>query len=43
MYQRAIGINTVEAISAGTDANHRGTFGRAVAEWKKWFDSRQAK
>ena len=43
MYQRAIGINTVEAISSGADANHRGTFGRAVAEWKKWFDSRQAK
>jgi len=43
MYQRALGSNTVEAISAGPDANHRGTYGRAAAEWKKWFDSLRAK
>jgi pimeloyl-ACP methyl ester carboxylesterase len=43
MYQRALGSNTVEAISAGPDANHRGTYGRATAEWKKWFDSLRAK
>ena len=43
MYQHALGSNQVEALSAGPDANHRGTFGRAVPEWKKWFDSLQAK
>jgi hypothetical protein len=43
MYQYALGSNQVEALSAGPDANHRGTFGRAVPEWKKWFDSLQAK
>ena len=43
MYQNALGNTTVSAISAGPDANHRGTFARAVPEWKKWFDSLQTK
>ncbi len=43
LYQHALGSNAVEAISAGPDANHRGTFGRAVPEWKKWFDSLRTK
>jgi len=29
----------VEVFSAGSDATHRLTYGRAVPEWKKWFDS----
>ncbi len=39
-YQRAIGggNDKVEAISTG-DTDHRGTFGKAAAEWKTWFDS----
>ena len=37
-YQRAIGNQTVEAITTGA-TSHRGTFGRAVPEWKAWFDS----
>ena len=42
IYQRAMGNTQVEAISSGADANHRGTYARAVAEWKKWFDSMRA-
>lgn len=38
-YPRAIGNPGVEAISTG-DTTHRGTFARAVPEWKKWFDAR---
>lgn len=39
-YQRAIGAgNTkVEAISTG-ETTHRGTFARAVPQWKAWFDA----
>lgn len=37
-WQVAIGNDKVEAISAGPDATHRITYGRAVPEWKKWFD-----
>jgi pimeloyl-ACP methyl ester carboxylesterase len=38
-YQKAIGNNLVEVFSAGVDANHRITYGRAVPQWKIWFDS----
>jgi pimeloyl-ACP methyl ester carboxylesterase len=38
-WQKAMGNTKVEAFSAGADANHRITYGRAVPEWKKWFDS----
>jgi hypothetical protein len=38
-FQRAIGNDKVEAISAGTDATHRGTYARSVPAWKTWFDS----
>jgi hypothetical protein len=38
-WQKAMGNDKVEAISAGSDATHRITFGRAAPEWKKWFDS----
>jgi hypothetical protein len=39
-YQRAIGHGNprVEAISTGP-TTHRGTFARAVPEWKTWFDA----
>lgn len=39
-YQAAIGNGNpqVEAISTG-DSDHRGTFARAVPQWKLWFDS----
>jgi dienelactone hydrolase len=37
-YQRAIGNDRVQAISTG-DTTHRGTFARAVPQWKQWFDS----
>jgi pimeloyl-ACP methyl ester carboxylesterase len=39
-YQRAIGNGNqkVEAISTG-DTSHRGTFARAVPQWKAWFDA----
>lgn len=36
-YQNAMGNKKVEAISAGSDATHRGTFARAVLEWSHWF------
>jgi dienelactone hydrolase len=38
VYQQSIGNDKVEAISAGEEVNHRGTFGSAAAEWKTWFD-----
>jgi hypothetical protein len=38
-FQRAIGNDRVEAISAGADATHRGTYARSVPAWKTWFDS----
>jgi dienelactone hydrolase len=37
-YQKAIGNDRVEAISTG-DTSHRGTFAKAVPQWKTWFDS----
>lgn len=38
-YQRAIGSGNpkVEAVSTG-ETSHRGTFARAVPQWKTWFD-----
>ncbi|CAH0275350.1 S9 family peptidase [Roseomonas sp. CECT 9278] len=38
-FQQAIGNDTVQAISAGADATHRGTYARSVTAWKTWFDS----
>ena len=38
VYQQSIGNTRVEAISAGAEVNHRGTFGHAAAEWKSWFE-----
>lgn len=38
VYQQSIGNSRVEAVSAGAEVNHRGTFGHAAAEWKSWFD-----
>jgi hypothetical protein len=37
-FQRAIGNDRVEAVSAGP-TSHRGTFARAVPDWKAWFDA----
>jgi hypothetical protein len=37
MYQRSIGNDRVEAISTGP-TTHRGTFAKAVPQWKSWFD-----
>lgn len=42
-WQKALGNDKVEAFSAGPDANHRITYGRAVPEWKKWFDELRSK
>lgn len=36
-YQKALGNDRVEAISTG-DTSHRGTFAKAVPQWKSWFD-----
>lgn len=38
-WQRAMGNDKVEVFSTGPDATHRISYGRAVPEWKKWFDS----
>jgi len=38
-WQNAMGNTKVEAISVGADGTHRLAFGRAVPEWKAWFDS----
>ena len=38
-WQKAMGNTKVEAISVGADGTHRLAFGRAVPEWKAWFDS----
>ncbi len=40
-WQKAIGNDKVEVFSAGADATHRITYGRAVPEWKSWFDALQ--
>lgn len=36
-YQKALGNDRIEAISTG-DTSHRGTFAKAVPQWKSWFD-----
>lgn len=36
-YQTGMGNKKVLAISAGSDATHRGTFARAVLGWSNWF------
>ena len=36
-YQKALGNDRVEAISTG-NTSHRGTFAKAVPQWKSWFD-----
>lgn len=36
-YQKALGNDRVEAVSTG-DTSHRGTFAKAVPQWKSWFD-----
>lgn len=38
-YQRALGNDRVEAVSAGP-TSHRGTFAKAAPQWKAWFDGR---
>ncbi|GJE37696.1 alpha/beta hydrolase family protein [Methylobacterium persicinum] len=38
-YQKALGNDRVEAVSTGA-TSHRGTFARAVPQWKAWFDGR---
>ena len=38
-YQKAVGGADAQAVSAGADADHRGTFVFGVGEEKKWFDS----
>jgi len=38
-FQKAMGSNKIELFSMGPDATHRITYGRAVPEWKTWFDS----
>ncbi|WP_204251127.1 alpha/beta hydrolase family protein [Elioraea rosea] len=40
-FQRAMGNARVEAVSTGP-TTHRGTFARAVPEWKSWFDGLSA-
>jgi pimeloyl-ACP methyl ester carboxylesterase len=37
-FQQAINNDTVTAVSTGA-TTHRGTFARAVPEWKAWFDA----
>jgi pimeloyl-ACP methyl ester carboxylesterase len=37
MYQKSIGNDRVEAVSTGP-TSHRGTFPKAVPQWKAWFD-----
>lgn len=38
-YQKALGNDRVEAVSTGA-TDHRGTFVKAVPQWKAWFDGR---
>ncbi|MCJ2012712.1 alpha/beta hydrolase family protein [Methylobacterium sp. J-076] len=38
-YQKALGNDRIEAVSTGP-TSHRGTFARAVPQWKAWFDGR---
>lgn len=40
-WQKAMGNDKVEAYSAGADATHRISYGRAVPQWKQWFDELQ--
>jgi pimeloyl-ACP methyl ester carboxylesterase len=42
-WQKAIGNDKLEVFSVGPDATHRITYGRAVSEWKKWFDEMNLK
>lgn len=42
-FQKALGNDKVEAVPAGADATHRGTFARAVPHWKAWFDTLAAR
>ena len=37
-FQQAMGNTAVEAVSTGA-TSHRGTFARAVPQWKSWFDT----
>ena len=37
-YQKTFGNDGVEAMSTGA-TTHRGTFAKAVSQWKTWFDS----
>lgn len=37
-WQQALGNDKVEAVSTG-ETSHRGTFAKAVPEWKSWFDA----
>ena len=41
-YQQGMGSDMVQALSAGPQADHRGTFVYAAAESKKWFDELRA-
>lgn len=36
-WQQALGNDKIEAVSTG-DTTHRGTFAKAVPQWKSWFD-----
>lgn len=36
-WQKALGNDKVEAVSTG-DTTHRGTFAKALPQWKSWFD-----
>lgn len=38
-FQKAIGNDKVVALSTGA-TSHRGTFAKAVVEWKQWFDAK---
>ena len=37
-WQQALGNDKVEAVTTG-ETSHRGTFAKAVPEWKRWFDA----
>ncbi|MDU0342628.1 alpha/beta hydrolase family protein [Bosea rubneri] len=39
-YQQALGNKHVEAVSTGA-TSHRGTFAKAVPQWKAWFDAQR--
>jgi hypothetical protein len=42
-WQKAMGNDKVEVFSVGPDGTHRIAYGRAVPEWKKWFDEMNIK